>query len=369
MSGKTKHHKVIVGISGGVDSAVSAHLLLQQGWRVEGLFMFNWAEDEAGYCNAAEDFQVARQVCDELGIPLHRADFSAAYRTRVFQHFLDEHAAGRTPNPDVLCNREIKFKNFLEHAERLGADRIATGHYAGVATHDGAPWLVKARDGNKDQTYFLALVPEPALARSLFPLAALRKPEVRVLAERAGLPNYARKDSTGICFIGERPMREFLGRYLPAEPGPIMSLDQPGRVLGEHTGLIHYTLGQRKGVGVGGQKDARQAPWYVIEKNLKRNILFVSQHIDNTNLYSRNLFADTAHWVGPAPTLPLDCTARIRHRQAEQACRVEAAGTGLKVSFAEAQRAVTPGQYVVFYQGLRCLGGAVIEQAGGQGHE
>ncbi len=355
--------KVIVGISGGVDSAVSAFLLKQQGWQVEGLFMFNWAEDEAGYCNAAEDFQTAGQVCDELDIPLHRADFSAEYRERVFQQFLDEYAAGRTPNPDVLCNREIKFRSFLEYAGRLGAQRVATGHYAGVEQHEGDTWLVKATDGNKDQTYFLALVPEAAFARTLFPLAGLRKPEVRELAQKAGLPNHARKDSTGICFVGERPMREFLNRYLTARPGPIMSLDRPGEMLGEHGGLLHYTPGQRKGIGVGGRRSASAAPWYVVRKDFKQNILFVSQQLDNKELYSMTLNTGPAHWIGPPPTTPA-CTARIRHRQAEQDCQVEANGSGLRVAFVQAQRAITPGQYAVFYQGQRCLGGAVIERVG-----
>ncbi|MGH8530614.1 MAG: tRNA 2-thiouridine(34) synthase MnmA [Nevskiales bacterium] len=359
--------KIIVGISGGVDSAVSALLLKQQGWQVEGLFMFNWAEDEAGYCNAAEDFQTARQVCDELDIPLHRADFSAEYRERVFQQFLDEYAAGRTPNPDVLCNREIKFRSFLEHAARLGAPFVATGHYAGVEEHEGQHWLVKAADGNKDQTYFLALVPEAAFARTHFPLAGLRKPEVRELAQKAGLPNHARKDSTGICFIGERPMREFLNRYLPAPPGPIMSLDRPGEVLGEHSGLIHYTPGQRKGLRVGGRRGANEAPWYVVRKDLKQNILFVSQDNDNKELCKKTLLTGPSHWIGPPPR-PGSYTARIRHRQQEQLCQLqpqkENERGGLRVEFAQAQRAMTAGQYVVFYQAQRCLGGAVIERVG-----
>lgn len=358
--------KVIVGISGGVDSAVSAYLLKQEGWQVEGLFMFNWAEDEAGYCDAAEDFQTARQVCAELDIPLHRADFSAEYRERVFRQFLDEYAAGRTPNPDVLCNREIKFRSFLEHATRLGADCVATGHYAGVEQHEGRSWLMQAADRNKDQTYFLALVPEAAFARTRFPLAQLGKPEVRELARKAGLPNHARKDSTGICFIGERPMRDFLSRYLPARPGPIMSLDHPEnggfRVLGEHQGLLHYTPGQRRGVGVGGQRGAAEAPWYIVRKDLKHNIVYVSQDHNNKELFASYASTGPMHWIGPPPAETTELTVRIRHRQAEQPCRLERHNGGWRIRFARAQRAVVPGQYAVLYQGRRCLGGAVIEE-------
>ena len=361
--------KIIVGISGGVDSAVSAWLLKQEGWQVEGLFMFNWAEDESGYCDAAEDFQTARQVCAELDIPLHRADFSQEYRQRVFQQFLDEYAAGRTPNPDVLCNREIKFRSFLEHALRLGAEQVATGHYAGVETHDGHSWLMQAADRDKDQTYFLALVPEEAFARTRFPLWQLPKAQVRELARKAGLPNHARKDSTGICFIGERPMREFLSRYLPAQPGPIMSLDHPEngayRLVGAHQGLVHYTPGQRRGVGLGGLRGAAEAPWYVVRKDMANNIMYVSQHHDHKELYSDSAGLGPMHWIGPPPAQAATLSVRVRHRQPLQACQLEQQEGGWRLHFAEAQRAVVPGQYAVLYEGRRCLGGAVIEEGSG----
>lgn len=353
--------KVIAGISGGVDSAVSAWRLLQQGYEVEGLFMYNWAEDEDGYCNAADDFQQARAVCQELGIPLHQADFSREYRERVFQYFLEEYAAGRTPNPDVLCNREIKFKEFLQYALRLGADRIATGHYASVVEREGQYRLLKSQDPDKDQTYFLAAVPEAALARSLFPLNDVSKSQVRALAREAGLPNYARKDSTGICFIGERPFQSFLSRYLPAQPGPICSLDHDGQVLGEHLGLMYYTLGQRKGLGIGGVQESADAPWYVVQKDLETRTLRVSQQADHPALMSTELFISDFQWINTPPELPLRCTARIRHRQPEQSCRVEMLTDGLKVSFDVPQRAAAPGQYLVLYQADVCLGGGAID--------
>lgn len=354
--------KIIVGMSGGVDSSLSAWLLLQQGYEVEGLFMFNWTEDEDGYCNAADDYQNALTVCAELGIPLHKADFSDAYRQRVFRYFLSEYAAGRTPNPDVLCNREIKFKSFLDYAQRLGASRIATGHYAGLRKIDGQIRLVKARDANKDQTYFLALVPQAAFERSLFPLTDYSKPEVRELAARAGLPNHARKDSTGICFIGERPMRQFLGDYLKAEPGPIRSLDHAGRELGQHRGLIFHTLGQRRGLGLGGLADGEDAPWFVVRKDLGSNTLWVSQNDTHPELFSHELELEPMHWIGPEAPLPLECTARIRHRQSEQSCRVDVGRKNLRIHFDAPQRAVAPGQYAVLYAGDICLGGARIEQ-------
>lgn len=355
--------KVIVGISGGVDSAVTALLLKEQGHEVEGLFMFNWAEDEDGYCNAADDFQSARAVCDELGIPLHRADFSREYRERVFQQFLDEHTAGRTPNPDVLCNREIKFKTFLDYARQLGAERIATGHYAGIKQHDRETWLMRAVDGNKDQTYFLAQVPEAALAFTIFPLAHLHKPQVRERAARAGLPNYARKDSTGICFVGERPMREFLDRYLESKPGLIISLDDGPTELGKHTGLIHYTLGQRRGIGVGGQRNGAEAPWYVVAKDGASNQLYVSQNSEHPRLMSRRLHLGKPHWIGQPPDSASPLGARIRHRQSIQDCILMSDNSSYTLEFSSPQRAAVPGQYAVLYAGQRCLGGAVIEAA------
>lgn len=352
--------KVIVGVSGGVDSAVSAYRLIQAGYQVEGLFMFNWSEDEDGYCNAADDFQQAAAVCEELGIPLHQADFSRQYRERVFQYFLDEYAAGRTPNPDVLCNREIKFKEFLHYALRLGADKIATGHYAAVEQRDGHSRLIKSNDPDKDQTYFLAAISEQALSRTLFPLHDIDKHEVRALARSIGLPNYARKDSTGICFIGERPFQAFLSKYLPAQPGPIHSLDHGGRQIAEHQGLMYYTLGQRKGLGIGGVQDAEDAPWYVVSKDLVKNTLWVSQNGDHPGLLSRKLEVEDFHWINGGSDLPMQATARIRHRQPEQACQVSATADGLQIDFATPQRAATPGQYVVLYSGDVCLGGGPI---------
>lgn len=358
--------RVMVGMSGGVDSSVSALLLQQQGYQVEGLYMFNWAEDEQGYCTAAEDFQDAAQVCDSLGIPLHRADFSKEYRERVFENFLEEYAAGRTPNPDVLCNREIKFQSFLEHARRLGFDRIATGHYARLTGSGADTTLLRAHDAAKDQTYFLCSVPAQALSQVLFPIGHLRKPEVRALAANHALPVHDKKDSTGICFIGERRFRDFLGGYLPAQPGPILTrlADDSLRALGQHQGLMYYTLGQRRGLGIGGQLGAAEAPWYVVGKSLPDRVLWVSQNPQHPALRRQSLHTAGMHWIGPPPALPLQCSARIRHRHPDQPCRVsalgEGAGEGLAVHFDQPQQAITPGQFVALYLGERCLGGAVI---------
>lgn len=354
--------KVIVGISGGVDSAVTAYQLLQAGYDVEGLFMFNWSEDEDGYCNAADDYQQARSVCEELGITLHQADFSKEYRERVFQYFLDEYAAGRTPNPDVLCNREIKFKEFLNYALRLGADKIATGHYAGVMSDGSRHYLIKAADPDKDQTYFLAAITEQALAHSLFPLHDLNKTEVRDLARQVGLPNYARKDSTGICFIGERPFQSFLANYLPAKPGIIRSLDHANREIGAHQGLMYYTLGQRKGLGIGGVVDAVDAPWYVVRKDMESNTLWVSQDSQHPALLSSEIYVEHMHWINGADCPPATLTARIRHRQEEQLCHVRASQSGILVNFECSQRAATPGQYLVLYRDNICLGGGPITE-------
>ena len=355
--------KVIVGISGGVDSSVSALLLQQQGYQVEGLFMFNWAEDEAGYCEAAEDFQQARAVAEELGIPLHQADFSAEYRERVFNEFLEEYAAGRTPNPDLLCNREIKFKSFLDYAVRLGADCIATGHYARLRHKQTETQLLRAVDENKDQTYFLALVDGEAFKQCLFPLGELQKPEVRDIAAKAGLPNYARKDSTGICFIGERPMREFLGQYLQSQPGPIRSLDHDGREVGHHEGLIFHTLGQRKGLGLGGIQDAEDAPWYVIAKIQDDNCLWVSQNPEHPKLMSKQIQLRNPHWVNAEPLVPGRYQARIRHRQPLQDCQLKLHNGQYHLEFDTPQRAAAPGQYAVIYDADVCLGGACIDQS------
>jgi tRNA-uridine 2-sulfurtransferase len=356
---KPKH--VIVGMSGGVDSSVAALRLLEAGHRVHGLFMSNWAEDEQGYCQSAEDYQDARIVCELLGIPLHRADFAREYRERVFTAFLEGYRAGVTPNPDVLCNREIKFGSFLQHALRVGGECIATGHYART---DGSGRLLRAADEGKDQTYFLHAVSRDALALTIFPLGDLLKQQVRAIAKANGLPNHDRKDSTGICFIGERPFAEFIGRYLPDEPGIIE--DPLGRRLGCHMGLSRYTLGQRQGLRVGGVAGAGQAPWYVAGKDPERNVLLVVQGEHHPLLLADALETAPVHWIaGAPPGLPLRCTARTRHRQPDRPCHLEALDDGrLRVRFESPQRAATPGQYVVFYQGDLCLGGAQIVRAG-----
>ncbi|NVZ10381.1 tRNA 2-thiouridine(34) synthase MnmA [Allochromatium humboldtianum] len=356
--------RVIVGLSGGVDSAIAAHRLLEQGYAVEALFMKNWEEDDAeGYCAAAEDLADARAVAERLGIRLHTVNFSAEYWDRVFEYFLREYQALRTPNPDVLCNREIKFAAFLDHALGLGAEAIATGHYARVvADAQGGYHLHRAVDADKDQTYFLHLLDQEQLSRALFPLADLTKGEVRALARRLGLANAAKKDSTGICFIGERRFSDFLARYLPREPGPIETPE--GVRLGEHHGLAYYTLGQRQGLGIGGVSQGREAPWYVAVKDSANNRLIVVQDSRHPLLMSTGLEALQPHWIsGRAPETPFRCLARLRHRQALQACElVEIGADGCRVRFDEPQRAVTPGQSVVFYQGTECLGGAVIER-------
>ncbi len=350
---------VIVGMSGGVDSSVAAWLLLQQGYEVQGLFMSNWDEDEDGYCTAAEDFQDARKVCDQLGIPLHKVSFAGEYRERVFEYFLSEYRAGRTPNPDVLCNREIKFGVCFDYARRLGAEWVATGHYARVE-HEPVR-LLRAIDSTKDQSYFLHAMPADALARTLFPIGNQQKTEVRAKARELLLPVFDKKDSTGICFIGERPFAEFLERYLPAQPGTIETID--GKTLGTHRGLMYYTLGQRQGLQIGGRADASEAPWYVADKDLERNVLIVVQGHDHPALLRSELIAAQLTWVAGAPPSPeFRCTAKIRYRQADQAAEVRCRANGTcEVRFDEPQRAVTPGQYVVFYQDDVCLGGGVIE--------
>jgi tRNA-uridine 2-sulfurtransferase len=347
-------------MSGGVDSSVAALRLKEEGHQVHGLIMSNWTEDEQGYCQAAEDFQDARAVCELLGIPLHRVDFAREYRARVFARFLDGYRGGVTPNPDVLCNREIKFGSFLEYAARLGADRIATGHYART---DGTGRLLRAADTGKDQTYFLHAVGRDALRKTLFPLGDLHKGEVRAIAKAHGLPNHDRKDSTGICFIGERPFAEFLARYLPDEPGEIQ--DPEGRLLGHHPGLSRYTVGQRHGLRIGGLTGAGEAPWYVAGKDLERNVLIAVQGRDHPLLFSRWLIAVEPHWIeGGPPALPCTLTARTRHRQPDTPCRVEGMADGrLRVEFSTPQRAIAPGQFVVFYDAEYCLGGATIARA------
>jgi tRNA-specific 2-thiouridylase len=346
---------VVVGLSGGVDSAVSAHLLKEQGYRVSGLFMVNWTEDEESYCTAAQDFQDARAVCEELDIPLHRVDFSAEYRQRVFSRFLADYAAGKTPNPDVLCNREIKFQPFREHALKLGADFIATGHYARIDHGAGGPRLLRSVTEDKDQTYFLAAVDRAQFERVLFPVGGLTKPQVREIATRAGLPVHRKKDSTGICFIGEREFKSFLEHYLKPHPGAIE--DDAGATVGEHQGLMYYTLGQRRGLRIGGRRGAREAPWYVIAKDLARNALIVSQASEHPLLMSRSLSTATFHWIRKPERLPASLHARIRHRQVLQQCHAELTDDGsVTVTFESPQRAAAPGQYCALYDGEECLG-------------
>ena len=354
----------MVGLSGGVDSSVAALLLLAQGYRVEGIFMKNWEEDdEPGYCAAAQDLADARNVAARLGIPLHTVNFSAEYWDRVFAYFLTEYRAARTPNPDVLCNREIKFRAFLDHALSLGARRIATGHYARVSHGEDGARLRLAADPDKDQTYFLHLLSSEQLDHVLFPLGDLHKPQVRDIAQRADLATADKKDSTGICFIGERRFRDFLARYVPPNPGPIET--PSGERLGEHQGLAYYTIGQRQGLGVGGVAGNPEAPWFVAAKDLERNALIVVQGHDHPMLMSDRLEASRLHWIaGAAPgPLPLRCRVRLRHRQALQDGVVEPLdGHRCLVRFSSPQRAVTPGQAAVFYLEDECLGGAVIER-------
>ena len=345
-------------MSGGVDSAVAALLLKRDGHDVHGLYMNNWEEDDS-YCTGAQDFQDARATAAELGIPLHRVSFAEAYRQRVFDYFLTEYRAGRTPNPDVLCNREIKFGICLDYATRLGAKRFATGHYARLEQTTAGPVLLKARDAGKDQSYFLHSVAPEHFERVLFPLGELTKPEVRALAREAGLPVFDKPDSTGICFIGERPFREFLERYIPTTPGDIV--DERGDVLGRHRGLAFYTLGQRGGLEIGGRAGAREDAWYVAAKNLARNELTAVQGHDHPLLVSRALATGPCNWL-VQPQSDFHAQIKVRYRQPDQACRARLRADGaLEVRFDEPQRAVTPGQFAVLYDGERCLGGGVIE--------
>lgn len=349
-------------MSGGVDSSVAALRLLEQGHEVTGLFMKNWDEDDGSeYCTAKEDLADAQQVSDKLGIELKTVNFAAEYWDNVFEDFLSEYAAGRTPNPDILCNREIKFKAFLDYATELGADYIATGHYTQIAQQHNQFQLLRGLDNNKDQSYFLYTLGQTQLSRSLFPIGNMEKPAVRELAQKAGFINSRKKDSTGICFIGERKFKDFLQRYLPAQPG-LMNTPE-GETIGEHQGLMYYTLGQRQGLGIGGIKSAAEEPWYVVEKNLKNNILVVAQGHDHTLMQSNTLNASQLSWVsGQAVSNSFRCTAKTRYRQKDQACQVTLIGDDhCLVQFDDPQRAVTPGQSVVFYNNEVCLGGGIID--------
>jgi tRNA-specific 2-thiouridylase len=350
---------VVVGMSGGVDSSVAAYLLKEQGYNVLGLYMLNWEENDInGACPADIDYADVRRVCSTLNIPYYSVNFSKQYQERVFSYFLKEYAAGRTPNPDVLCNREIKFGPFREYAISLGADYIATGHYCGIEHEGGHSRLVKAYDGGKDQTYFLNQVKENQLDRVLFPLSDLPKSEVRKIAEQNGLATAEKKDSTGICFIGERNFRKFLQEYLPAKPGKILTLD--GECVGEHIGLMYYTIGQRKGIDLGGRK-GEEGRWFVVKKDLKENILYV-YHGDESPLFSRACRVSNLNWIGYMPEASFVCTAKFRYRQPEQKVKVTLTESGALVEFETPQRAVTEGQYAVFYDEKYCLGGGVIEE-------
>jgi tRNA-uridine 2-sulfurtransferase len=358
--------RVIVGLSGGVDSAVAALLLKESGWDVQGLFMSNWDEEDDSYCTAAQDYQDARAVAVELGIALHRVSFAAEYRARVFAHFLDEQRAGRTGNPDILCNREIKFGLAVRYAQRLGAAWFATGHYARLVRGAAGVELHKAHDRSKDQSYFLHAVARAQLERTMMPLGEMQKARVRERARRAGLPVFDKPDSTGICFIGERPFAEFLARFLPGTPGPIESAD--GAHLGTHRGLAFYTLGQRAGLAIGGRRGYSQAPWFVAAKNAQRNALVVVQGHDHALLSSSELATGVMHWLTDAPTTALRAQVKVRYRQADQAAQVELRSDGTaRIIFDEPQRAVTPGQYAVLYDADRCIGGAVIDAVVSEG--
>lgn len=353
---------VVVGLSGGVDSSVAALLLKEQGYNVIGLYMNNWEETDAcGACTGEEDFADVRRVANKIGIPYYSVNFAKEYLDRVFSYFLKEYSAGRTPNPDVLCNREIKFKDFKEKAKALGADYIATGHYCDILHENGVHYLLKAKDQNKDQTYFLNQLSQEQLSNVLFPLGRLDKTEVRRIAEKNGLATAKKKDSTGICFIGERNFKNFLSKYLPAKKGDIITTD--GKKIGEHTGLMYYTLGQRRGLNIGGQKGDDGGRWFVIEKDLKNNILYVA-HGAEERLYSKGLIMHEVNWIPfPPKEKEFRCTAKFRYRQPEQGCTVKINDGFIQVDFDERQRAITEGQFAVFYSSDKCIGGGVIEKA------
>ena len=349
--------KIIVGMSGGVDSSVAAYLLKQAGHHVEGVFMKNWEDNDTdSYCPSAEDMADAQKVCDKLGIELRMVNFASEYWKNVFSYFLQEYRAGRTPNPDVLCNREIKFKAFLEFAKQSGADYIATGHYVRKNTENR---LLKGSDPAKDQSYFLYALNHQQIADSLFPVGELSKPEVRAIAEKIGLANHAKKDSTGICFIGERKFKAFLSNYLPAKPGNIETIE--GEVISRHDGLMFYTIGQRQGLQIGGMKNKSELPWYVAEKDLRRNTLIVVQG-EHPALFKSSLICSQLTWINESPDISKTLAAKTRYRQTDQPCQLKALNDGqLMVTFIDPQRAVTPGQSIVFYQDDICLGGGIIE--------
>ena len=352
-------NRIVVGMSGGVDSSVAALLLKQQGYDVVGIFMKNWEEtDEDGVCTATADYEDVRRVSEQIGIPYYTVNFAKEYRERVFSYFLEEYRAGRTPNPDVLCNCEIKFKAFLDFALRTGASALATGHYARLRREGDAVRLLRAADAGKDQTYFLAGLTQAQLARAMFPVGGLQKKELRTIAAEAGLATALKKDSTGICFIGERNFKRFLMQYLPAQPGEIVTLS--GKVIGRHDGLMYYTLGQRRGLGIGGQREGSGESWFVIGKDLARNLLIVQQG-EHEELFSLGLHAPKMHFIaGEAPARTFECTAKFRYRQPDQAVRVTMDREGCTIDFLQPQRAVTPGQWAVLYDGEVCLGGGPI---------
>jgi len=356
-------NKIVVGLSGGVDSSVAALLLKQQGYQLQGIFMKNWDEDDDEYCTAEQDLSDAAAIALQLDIPLSTRNFSSEYWDKVFEYFLDECRLGRTPNPDILCNKEIKFKTFLEHATDLGADHIATGHYARCEYIRGKYRLFKAEDSNKDQSYFLYQLNQFQLSKSLFPLGSINKTLVRSLAEQHGFVNFDKKDSTGICFIGERKFKEFLSQYLPAQPGEILTVE--GKSIGKHDGLMYYTLGQRQGLGIGGYSKGDGQAWYVVKKNLSENTLIVAQGHDHPSLFSDTVIATQPHWIADPPAqLPFKCWAKTRYRQSDQACRIEQLDENTcTVRFDQPQRAVTPGQSMVFYFEDECLGGSIIDNS------
>lgn len=364
MSNDNKNTRVIVGMSGGVDSSVTALLLKEQGYDVIGIFMKNWDDtDEFGHCTAEDDAEDVRRVCEQLDIPYYTVNFEKEYFDKVFSYFLDEYKSGRTPNPDVMCNREIKFGEFLNKALDLGADYVATGHYARLVQEDGKYTLLRGVDNNKDQTYFLNALSQEQLSRAMFPIGHLPKPEVRRLAEEAGLYTAKKKDSTGVCFIGERNFKEFLSGYLPAKSGDMVDIES-GEVKGRHDGLMYYTLGQRQGLGIGGSGNGQ--PWFVADKDLTKNILYVVQGDQHPSLYSTGLIATDVNWIAGSdqtPKEPFHCTAKFRYRQPDQGVTLTWREDGtVHVAFDQQQKAITPGQAVVFYDGDVCLGGGTIDQ-------